>query len=157
MICVYFVKKLFLTGYRDSPGIPIDRDMLSTAQTPGRHSSPQNSRNMILAGHYRTMAEWTAHIGNYPRGKGKEWRPGGCRDPCHQDITLSHLIKLIRAVNYPRQASNLTGAGSDSFQHIALRLIAASWHHTGEVYPQEAGAAFPCSILRPLATELIQR
>src|SRR2546426_12113477 len=61
-----------LAEYSDCLGIPIDCDTLSTAQTPGCHASPQNSRNMILAGYDGTVAEWTAHIGNDPRGKGKE-------------------------------------------------------------------------------------
>ena len=67
--------------------MPIDCDTLCTAQAPDCHASPQYSRKMILAGYNGTVAEWTAHIGNNSRGKGKEWRPGGRRDPCHQDIT----------------------------------------------------------------------
>src|SRR6266852_9203608 len=131
-----------LAGYRDCASIPIDRDTLSTAQTLGCHTSPQNSRNMILAGYNGTVAEWTTHIGNYPRGKCKERCPGGRRNPCHQDITRSHLIKLVGTRDHSRRASDMTRAGSDSFQHIALGLVGTRRHHTAPVNPQKAGSAF---------------
>src|SRR5436305_6832385 len=88
------------------------------------------------------MAEWTAYIGNYPCSKGKEWRPGGRRDPCHQDITLSHVFELIGAVNDPRRGSDTPRAGRDSFQHITRGLAGTSWHHTAEVDSQKAGSTF---------------
>src|SRR6266571_594073 len=97
---------------------------------------------MILAGYDGTVAEWTAHIGNDPRGEGKEWRPGGRRDPCHQDIALSHLIKLVGTRDHSRWASDMTRAGRDSFQHIALGLVGAGWHPGAPVNPQEAGSIF---------------
>lgn len=66
---------------------------------------------MILAGYDGTVAEWTAHIGHYPGSKGKERRPGGRRDPCYQDITRSHLIKLAGTRDHSRRASDSPGAG----------------------------------------------
>src|SRR6266568_5240818 len=133
---------LLLAGDCDCPLIPIDRDTLSTAQTLGCHASPQYSRDMILAGHNRTMAEWATHIGNDARGKSKKWRPGGRRDPCHQDITRSHLIKLTGTRDHTRRASDSPGAGRDSLQHITLGLVSTSRHHTFEVNPQKASSAF---------------
>ena len=82
-------------GRRDRAGIPIDHDTLSTAQALSCYTCAEDGGDVILAGHDGTVAERAAHIGNYSCGKGKEWRPGGRRDPRHQDITWSHLIELV--------------------------------------------------------------
>src|SRR5579859_524201 len=124
----------FLDGYRDCPGIPIDRNTLSTAQALGCRASSQYSRNMILASYNGTMAERTAHIGHDSGGQGKERRPGGRCDSCYQDIALSHLIKLAGPQDYSRRAGDMTRAGRDSFQHVALGLVDTGRHHTAEVY-----------------------
>lgn len=104
-----------LSGYCDCPSISIDYDTLPTAQALGRHSRPQNSRNMILTGHNRTVAERTSHVGHDPGGQGEEWRPGRRCDPCHQNITLTHLVELSGIVNDPRQAGDTARTGGDSF------------------------------------------
>ena len=122
-------------GCRDRADVPIDRDALAAAQTLGCHASPQNGRNMILAGYNRTMAEWAAHISNYPCGQSKEWRPGGRRDPGYQDIPLSHLCELISAMNDSRYASDMSRAGCNSFQHIPCWLTSTGGQHTAEVHP----------------------
>src|SRR5947209_3282099 len=97
---------------------------------------------MILAGYDGTVAEWTADIGNDPGGKSKERRPGGRRDPCHQDITRSHLSELIRSLNDPRRAGDTTRAGGDSFQYITFELVGTGWHPRAPVNPQEASTTF---------------
>src|SRR5438445_12635307 len=101
-----FCGSLFSTLRRDQPRVPIDRDTLSTTQALGCHTCAEDGGNVILAGHNRTVAERATYVGNDPSGQGKEWRPGGRRDPRHQDITRSHLVELVGAMNDPRQASD---------------------------------------------------
>ena len=111
-------KSISSTGERHGSRITIHSDILTSMKPLSGDTCAKNSRNMILAGYNRTMAEWAAHISNYPRGQGKEWRPGGRRDPGYQDIPLSHLCELISAMNDPDSASHISRAGCDSFQHI---------------------------------------
>src|SRR5205807_116968 len=75
---------------RHRPFISINHHTLTTFQPLSGYTGPQHSRNVILTGHNRTVAEWTSHVGHDPRGQGEERCPGRCCDPCHQNITLTH-------------------------------------------------------------------
>src|SRR5947209_6534797 len=115
-------KRISSTGERHGSRITIHTDMLTSLKPLSGDTCAKNSRNMILAGYNRTMTEWAAHISHYPCGQGKEWRPGGRRDPGYQDLPVSHLCELISAMNDPRYASDISRAGCDSFQHIPCWL-----------------------------------
>src|SRR5205823_4114697 len=128
-------KSISSTGERHGSRTTIHSDILTGMKPLSGDSCAKNSRNTILAGYNRTMAEWAAHISNYPRGQSKEWRPGGRRDPGYQDIPLSHLCELISAMNDPHSASDISRAGCASFQHIPCWLTGTGGQHTAEIHP----------------------
>src|SRR2546421_13014242 len=128
-------KSISSTGERHGSCITIHSDILTIMKPLSCDTCAKNSRNTILAGYNRTMAEWAAHISNYPCGQSKEWRPGGRRDPGYQDIPLSHLCELISAMNDPHYASDISRAGCASFQHIPCWLTGTGGQHTAEIHP----------------------
>ena len=65
-------KSISSTGERHGSRITIHSDMLTSMKPLSGDTCAKNSRNTILAGYNRTMAEWAAHISNYPCGQGKE-------------------------------------------------------------------------------------
>jgi hypothetical protein len=62
-------KSISSTGERHGSCITIHSDILTSMKPLSCDTCAKNSRNTILAGYNRTMAEWTAHISNYPRGQ----------------------------------------------------------------------------------------
>src|SRR6266487_874065 len=62
-------KSISSTGERHGSRITIHSDILTSMKPLSCDTCAKNSRNMILTGYNRTMAEWAAHISNYPRGQ----------------------------------------------------------------------------------------
>ncbi len=97
---------------------------------------------MILSGYDGTVAERPADIGNDTRSKGKKRRPGWCGDLGDQNVTMSHLVKLVWAGNYSRCAGDTPWAGADALDHIARLRPNTSRGKSTEVNAQEAVTAF---------------
>ena len=62
-------KSISSTGERHGSRIAIHSDMLTGMKPLSCDTCAKNSRNTILAGYNRTMAEWAAHISHYPCGQ----------------------------------------------------------------------------------------
>jgi phosphoenolpyruvate-protein kinase (PTS system EI component) len=64
---------------------------------------------VVLAGDNRAVAERAANVGDDARGQGEEGRPGGRGDAGDQDVAVTHLGELLRAVDDARRAGDLAG------------------------------------------------
>src|ERR1019366_6701157 len=66
----------------------------------------------------------------------------GRRDFGDQNVSVAHLLELVRSVNYPRDARDAPRTRADALDRVSGGLAGARGHPTGKVDSQEAAAAF---------------